>query len=121
MKPLDLRRGHEGHVLLLFHDESYRRAGVAAWLRRGLELAAKVLYIEPADQPSARSLWGLLRDEPLAGEAVERGQIQVFPADRTAYDPGWQASVVEDALRQGYPAVRWSLQPIRPAERLRST
>lgn len=110
MKPLDRRPDCEGHLLLLYHEESYRRTGVAAWLRRGLELGAKILYIEPPDELSARSLSGLLQDQPDAGEAVERGQIQVVPADRTAYDPLWQASVVEDALRQGYPSVRWSAE-----------
>ena len=110
MKQLDQRPGDEGHVLLLYYEESYRRTGVAAWLRRGLELGAKILYIEPPDELSARSLSGLLQDQPDAGEAVERGQIQVVPADRTAYDPLWQASVVEDALRQGYPSVRWSAE-----------
>jgi anti-anti-sigma factor len=95
---------------LLYHDESYRRAGVAAWLRRGLELSAKILYTEPPDEPSGRSLTGLLQDHPGAAEAAERGQIQVIQADRTAYDPRWQASVVEDALRQGYPSVRWSAE-----------
>src|SRR4051794_845978 len=39
---------------------------------------------------------------------MQSGQIQHVPADRAAYDPAWQASVVERALRQGYPSVRWS-------------
>jgi anti-anti-sigma factor len=108
VKPLDRRPGYEGHVLLLYHEDSYRRTGVTAWLRRGLELGDKILYIEPPDELPARSLSGLLEDQPEAGEAVERGQIEVIAADRTAYDPGWQASVVKDALLQGYPAVRWS-------------
>jgi anti-anti-sigma factor len=110
VKPLDRQPGLEGHVLLLYRDESYRRTGVAAWLRRGLELGAKILYIEPPGEFPARSLSGLLQDQLEAGEAVERGQIQVVAADRTAYDPRWQASVVEEALRQGYPSVRWSAE-----------
>ena len=119
MKPLDRRPDCEGHLLLLYHEESYRRTGVAAWLRRGLELGAKILYIEPPGELPARALSGLIQDQPDAGEAVERGQIQVILADRTAYDPVWQASVVEEALRQGYPSVRlsaeattaWSVMP----------
>lgn len=110
VRQLDQRPGYEGHVLLLYYEESYRRTGVAAWLRRGLELGAKILYIEPPDELSARSLSALLQDQPDADEAVERGQIQVVPADRRAYDPHWQASVVEDALRQGFPSVRWSAE-----------
>lgn len=119
MKPLDRRPDGEGHLLLLYHEESYRRTGVAAWLRRGLELGAKILYIERPGELPTRALSGLIQDQPDAGEAVERGQIQVIPAARTAYDPVWQASVVEDALRQGYPSVRlsaeattaWSVMP----------
>lgn len=83
---------------------------VAAWLRRGLELGAKILYIELPGELPARALSGLIHDQPDADEAVERGQIQVIPADRTAYDPVWRASVVEDALRQGYPSVRLSAE-----------
>ena len=119
MTTLDRRPGLEGHVLLLYYEESHRRTGVASWLRRGLELGAKILYVEPPGELFARSLSGLLQDQPDAGEAVERGQIQVVPADRTAYDPVWRASAVEDALRQGYPSVRvsaeattaWSVMP----------
>lgn len=130
MKPLDWRPDGEGHLLLLYHEESYRRTGVAAWLRRGLELGAKILYIELPDELADRALSGLIQDQPDAGEAVERGQIRVIPADRTAYDPVWQASVVEDALRQGYPSVRlsaeattaWSVMPrARHAEVERTT
>lgn len=119
MKPLDRRPDYEGHFLLLYHEESFRRTGVAAWLRRGLELGAKILYIELPGELPVRALSGLVQDQPDAGEAVERGQIQVIPADRTAYDPVWQAGVVKDALRQGYPSVRlsaeattaWSVMP----------
>ena len=98
----------DGHLLLLYHDESQRRAEVAAWVRRGLALGAKILYIEPQDESPERSLTGLLRDQPEAVDALRRGQIQLVQADQAAYDPAWQAGVVERALRQGYPSVRWS-------------
>ena len=58
VRQLDQRPGYEGHVLLLYYEESYRRTGVAAWLRRGLELGAKILYIERPDEPPARALSG---------------------------------------------------------------
>jgi anti-anti-sigma factor len=100
--------GWDGHLLLLYHEESQRRVEVAAWVRRGLELGAKILYVEPPDEPPARSLSGLLQDLPEAVAALQSGQIQLVAADEAAYDPAWQASVVERALREGYPSVRWS-------------
>lgn len=108
MKRAGRRAGWDGHLLLLYHDESQRRTEVAAWVRRGLDLGAKILYIEPRDESPARSLSGLLQDQPEAVDAMRRGQIRLVPAARATYDPGWQASVVERALHEGYPSVRWS-------------
>jgi anti-anti-sigma factor len=96
-----------GHLLLLYREESQRRSAVAAWVRSGLEVGAKILYTEPEGELPARSLSGVLRDEPEAVEAMESGQIQVVPANRASYDATWQAGVVEQALRR-YPSVRWS-------------
>lgn len=98
----------DGHLLLLYDEEPQRRAGVTAWVRRGLELGSKILYTEPADGPPDRSLPGLLHDEPDALEAMERGQIQVVPAGPTAYDPAVMQATVDGALSDGYPSVRWS-------------
>lgn len=108
MKRPRRRPSWDGHLLLIYQEEEQRRAEVAAWVRRGLDLGAKILYIEPQDESPTRSLSGLLRDQPAAVDAMQRGQIQVVLADDAAYDPAWQASVVERALRQGYPSVRWS-------------
>lgn len=98
----------DGHLMLLYHDEPQRQAGVARWIRRGLEVGAKILYLEPQDESPARSLSGLLKDQPAAVDAMRRGQIQVVAADAVAYDPVWQVGVAERALRDGYPCVRWS-------------
>ena len=99
----------DGHLLLVHHNEQQRRARVAAWTRRGLELGAKVLYIEPPQEPTERSFTTLLAEHGVdAARAVSRGQLEVFPADDDHYSPTWQASVVEDTLAHGYPAVFWS-------------
>lgn len=109
MKSLGRRpAGWDGHLLLLYHSESQRRDGVATWVRRGLELGEKILYTEPPNEPPCRSLPGLLADQADADEAFGRGQIQVVIADEAAYDPAWQANMVDEALAQGYPSVRWS-------------
>lgn len=96
--------------MLLYQAETQRRAGVSSWVRRGLDLGSKILYTEPAQRPPDRSLLGVLKEQPEAQEALARGQIEVVHADETAYDPGWQASVIERALDDGYPSVRWSAE-----------
>lgn len=100
--------GWDGHLLLLHRSESQRRAGVCAWVRRGLELGEKIVYTEPPEQPAGRSLVELLQDEADASVAIERHQIEVVLAHETAYDPAWQAAMVGHALDEGYPSVRWS-------------
>lgn len=107
MRPVCRGPGWDGHLLLLYDEESQRRREVEAWVRRGLDVGAKILYIEPRDESPARSLSGLLADQPKAVEAMRTGQIQVIPAESAAYDLDWQSSVVEQALRE-YPFVRWS-------------
>jgi anti-anti-sigma factor len=101
------RPGWDGHLVLLHDDEPQRRAGVAAWVRRGLELGSKILYTEPPDELPDRSLPELLRREPDALEAMDRGQVQVVTADLDAYDPALMAARIDGALSEGYPSVRW--------------
>ena len=101
--------GWDGHLALVYDSEELRRAGVAAWVRRGLDLAAKILYIEPAHESADRGLVGVLKENGVDVEAaLERGQLEVFSADEDVYRPDWQASVVEEALAAGYGSVRWS-------------
>lgn len=101
----------DGHLVLVHDSEQQRRAGLAAWVRRGLELGAKIFYIEPADVTSDRSLVGVLKDHEIpADDAMARGQLQVFTADAAAYSTAWQESAIEEALAEGYPTVRWSAE-----------
>lgn len=101
-------RGHrwDGHVLLVYATEQERRAGVVAWVRRGLEAEAKIVYVEPADAPAERSLMQVLSDDHVdVTRAVGRGQLQVVDP-RAGLGTAWQAALVEDGLDAGYPAVR---------------
>jgi anti-anti-sigma factor len=101
--------GWDGHVVLVHAGERQRRAGLTAWVRRGLDLGAKILYIEPAHEPADRALVGVLHEGGVdVASLTERGQLQVFPADERVYDTQWQASVTDEALSDGYPTVRWS-------------
>jgi len=99
----------DGHLVLLHDNEAQRRTGVAAWVRRGLALGEKILYTEPSRQAPDRRLTAVLEKQQVAVEqALGSGQLQVVPADATAYDPAWQMSVIDSALRDGYPSVRWA-------------
>jgi anti-anti-sigma factor len=99
----------DGHLLLVHDSERQRRAGVSAWVRRGLELGAKILYIERPDEPVERSLMGVLRaDEVRADAAVDRGQLEIVPAGDEAYSQEFQTQAIHDGLAMGYPTVRLS-------------
>ena len=89
-------------------SEQDRRSGVAAWVRRGLELGAKILYVERPDVPLDRSLTAVLSERKVDSvPAMGVGRLQVDSV-REAVDPAWQASVVDEALVAGYPTVRLS-------------
>lgn len=110
MEPVDGRPvGWDGHLVLVHHNEQQRRAGVAAWARRGLDLGAKILYLEPAEEPSERSFRSVLDEHGVDSDgAWDRGQVQVLPANDETYSPIWQAGVVDEALADGFGTVRWS-------------
>jgi anti-anti-sigma factor len=77
-------------------------------VRHGLGLESKILYTQPVGDPPDRSLPGLLADDTDALAAMERGQIQVVTADPSTYDPAFIERLVDGALSEGYPSVRWS-------------
>jgi anti-anti-sigma regulatory factor len=91
---------------MLFASEQQRRAGVTAWVQRGLETDAKIVYVESAQVPAAQSLLNLLTEQHIdVAPAVRRGQLQVVDPN-VGLGPRWQAQLVEDGLAAGYPAVR---------------
>jgi anti-anti-sigma factor len=99
----------DGHLLLIHSSEQQRRAGVVAWVHRGLDLGAKILYIEPVDVPAERSLMQVLLASDIdVRDPVRRGQLQVLPADAHAFDTNLRARTIDEALAEGYPMVRCS-------------
>ena len=109
METVDEPVAWDGHLVLVHASERQRRAGVTAWMQRGLQLGAKIFYIEPADEPADRSVLSVLRDHRIqAREAMERGQLRVLPAEYRVYEPSWQARAVVVAVADGYPTVRWA-------------
>jgi anti-anti-sigma factor len=109
MESVMQRSSWDGHLLLVHDNEQQRRAGVAAWVRRGLQVGAKVFYIEPVDVLPDRSLLGVLKAEQVCTDAaVDRGQVQVLPAERETFSAAFMERAIDDALAAGYPTVRWS-------------
>lgn len=101
----------DGHLLLVHDNERQRRTGVAAWVRRGLEVGAKILYVEPYGEHFERALPWLLREHAIDAEAaLASGQLQVVEASPETYDTRWQEKVSQEALTAGYPSVRWSAE-----------
>jgi anti-anti-sigma factor len=97
--------------MLVHSDERQRRAAVVGWVRRGLGVGAKILYTEPADEPAERALVNVLeRHKVDVHRAVDRGQLQVIPADDVTCSTTWQMGTIDAALAVGYPSVQWSAE-----------
>ncbi|HET6876690.1 MAG TPA: MEDS domain-containing protein [Jatrophihabitans sp.] len=107
MQPVDgLGAGWTGHVLLAYHSEQERGAGVAAWVRRGLDAGARIVYIDAAGDRDVRRLPEVLADNGVdAVSALARRQLQLIDPGRSGASSAWQKAVVADGLRAGYPAV----------------
>jgi len=98
----------DGHLLLLHRSESERRSGLAAWVRRGLELDEKVIYTEIG--AAASSVLSVLQDSGIdVASATAEGRLVVLPLSEF-YPPGGQRDVVARALAEGYRAVRMSVE-----------
>jgi anti-anti-sigma factor len=93
----------ESHLLLLYRDETQRRASVVAWVKRGLDLGEKVFY---ATAPGEAALPGLAPGG-LVTAASRDDQLTFVPLEE--FFPGaGQAALVRRALDQGFPGVRLS-------------
>jgi len=111
-----------GHLLLIHHTEQERRAGVATWVRSGLELGEKVLYVEPPDEPAERSLANVLAEQQVVVDsAAARGQLEVLRAHEDLYSTDGLADQVDHALAQGYRGVRLSAEAPTARELLSGT
>lgn len=105
---------------------------VTSFLRRGLELGEKVIYI--AEERIVETILGYLREEGLAVEPyLEAGQLGILTANQAymreeAFDPEKMIALLREetarALEKGYPALRvtgemtWALRGLSGSERL---
>ena len=112
----------DSHVLLVYHDEPQRRASVASWMRRGLDRGEKVIYTHLEDD--AAFLAGLDHGPVDVTAAHRRRQLELVPVEEFYSVPG-QRPMVQQALQEGYPAVRLCAQAeaalahLRPDDYLR--
>jgi PAS domain S-box-containing protein len=100
----DLRPGE--HLGLLFETEAERRAGLAPFLRRGLELHEKVMYLGDAGAALDH-----LRDDGVdVGLYETNGQFYVGTDAAGIFNPAGPAAFLRQetarALAEGYPALR---------------
>ena len=97
----------DSHVLMVYHDQAQRQSSVASWVRRGLERGEKVIYTHVDDD--ARFLATLGNGHIDVPEARRRRQLAILSVEEFYSVPG-QRPMVEEALDEGYPAVRMCAQ-----------
>lgn len=96
---------HEGHQLVLATpaDEA---CAVTAWVRRGVDGGAKVLYAGSEALTTVEQLIGRFDGADVdLSTAADRGQLDVVDPARFYSAEGYER-LVTDALADGYPAVR---------------
>ena len=124
--------GPGDHLCCIYETEEEHRAAVVPFLRQGLERGEKVVYI--VDARASETILGYLRDDGLDVEScLAGGQLTILTRDDTymrggTFDPegmiGLLSAETEQALAQGYPALRvtgemtWALQGLAGSERL---
>lgn len=98
------------HLLLLPVSERERRARVVEWVCRGLERREKVIYGEVAPGSSRGWLSSALGRSGIdvSAPGTDRRLLVLPPA--AFHAPGEQVHLVEQALGEGYPAVRVSAE-----------
>lgn len=101
----------DGHLLHLHRSEQDRRTAVVAWASRGLSLGERVVYIAPVPDRAQDLLCALLEREGTdAAAALHHGQLQVIGPAPQLYSPSGQVGLVDQALRDGFTAVRVSAE-----------
>ena len=102
--------GWDGHLLLLYGSEPERRAGLAAWVRRGLDLDEKVIYTEAPGVAAEDSVRMVLDEFGVdVAAATADGRLAMLPPAEF-YPPAGQAPVVERALADGFTRVRMTAE-----------
>jgi anti-anti-sigma factor len=102
--------GWDGHLLLLYDSEPERRAGLAAWVRRGLDLDEKVICTEAPGVAAEDSVRMVLDEHDVdVAAATADGRLAMLPLAEF-YPPAGQVPVVERALAEGFTRVRMTAE-----------
>lgn len=126
----DLRPGD--HLCCIYETEGEHRALVTPFLRKGLELGQKVIYI--VDVRTAETILDYLRDDGVDVKPyLQRGQLLILAKDESytrnsVFDPDGMINLLqsetEGALAEGFTALRvtgemtWALRGLPGSERL---
>jgi PAS domain S-box-containing protein/putative nucleotidyltransferase with HDIG domain len=126
----DLQPGD--HLCLIYETEEEHRAVLTPFLRQGLELVDKVIYI--VDARTGETVLGYLRGDGVDADAyVQRGQLVILEVDDAymregVFNPDGMIrllrSETDKALAEGYSALRasgemsWALKGLPGSERL---
>lgn len=95
----------DGHLLLLHRSEPERLSSLAAWISRGLARGDKVVYAEASRPTGTTVLDGPDGRGVDFAAALADGRLAVLPLARF-YPEGDHEAVVDQALAEGFPAVR---------------
>lgn len=106
------------HLLLLPVTEDERRARVVEWVCRGLERREKVIYGELTAGSSQRWLPSALERSGFDVSAVSTEDRLLVLPPAALHAPGEQMNLVEQALGEGYIAVRLAAELSTASHRL---
>ena len=120
------------HLCCIYETEEEHQAVLTSFLRHGLELGEKLLYI--VDANTAQVILGYLQDDGLNAESyITSGQLSILSAKdaymrNRVFDPDEMITLLraeaERAQAEGYSALRvtgemsWALQGLPGSERL---
>jgi two-component system cell cycle sensor histidine kinase/response regulator CckA len=126
----DMRPGD--HLCFIYETKKEHQALLTPFMRQGLELGEKVLYI--IDDHTKKEVLNYLRDDGMVVESyLKSGQLDIITVDKAYmkegfFDPDAMIELLRDeterSMEQGYSALRltgemtWSLKGKRGSERL---
>ncbi len=126
----DMRPGD--HLCFIYETEKEHQALLTPFMRQGLELGEKVLYI--IDDHTKKEVLNYLRDDGMVVESyLKSGQLDIITVDKAYmkegfFDPDAMIELLRDeterSMEQGYSALRltgemtWSLKGKRGSERI---
>jgi anti-anti-sigma factor len=95
----------DGHLLLLSRSEAEQLAGLARWVRRGLDQGDKILFAQASCQEPKPALDFLHVQGVDVAAAMAEGRLATIPIT-SLYPDGGPDAIVDQALAEGFRSVR---------------